>query len=120
MTSDDFADRYVAMWNDPDAEQRRKTVAELFRPDGANCTQSFAVRGLDQLQARVTAAYDRYVGTGDHTFRLATAASAHHDVMKITWEMVRVDTGDVAQVGLEFLVLDDEGRIRSDYQFLDS
>jgi hypothetical protein len=119
MISDDFADRYVAMWNDPDAGQRQKTIAELFTHDGANCTPSFAVHGLDQLQARVTSAYDRYVGTGDHTFRLATAPSAHHDVMKITWEMVRVDTGDVAQLGLEFLVLDDEGRIRCDYQFLD-
>jgi hypothetical protein len=120
MTSDDFVDRYVAMWNDRDAEQRKKTIAELFTHDGANYTRSLASHGLDQLQARVTAAYDHYVGTGDHIFRLATTPSAHHDVMKLTWEMVRVDTGDVAQVGLEFLVLDDEGRIRCDYQFLDS
>src|SRR5580700_8148538 len=101
MTSEDFVDRYVAMWNDPDAEHRRRTIAELFRQDGANFTQSFAAHGLDQLQARVTGAYDQYVGTGDYKFRLATAPSAHHDVMKLTWEMVRVDTGDVAQVGLE-------------------
>ena len=36
------------------------------------------------------------------------------------WEMVRKGTGDVAGVGLEFLVLGADGRIRIDYQFIES
>jgi hypothetical protein len=42
------------------------------------------------------------------------------DVVKFRWEMVGKATGEVAGVGLEFLVLDEEGRIRTDYQFIES
>jgi hypothetical protein len=35
-------------------------------------------------------------------------------VVKFRWEMVSTEAGSVAGVGLEFLVIDAEGRIRSD------
>jgi hypothetical protein len=34
--------------------------------------------------------------------------------------MVPVGGGEVAAVGLEILVLDDDGRIRTDYQFIEA
>jgi hypothetical protein len=34
--------------------------------------------------------------------------------------MVSTEDGSVAGVGLEFLVMDAEGRLRSDYQFIES
>jgi hypothetical protein len=42
-----------------------------------------------------------------------------HDVVKFNWEMVPRGGGAVAGVGLEVLVLDDDGRIRIDYQFIE-
>ena len=42
---------------------------------------------------------------------------AHHGAIRIWWEMVTVADGQIAAVGQEFLVLDDDGRIRSDHQF---
>lgn len=39
---------------------------------------------------------------------------------RLRWEMVSSEDGSVAGVGLEFLVIDAEGRIRSDYQFIES
>jgi hypothetical protein len=41
------------------------------------------------------------------------------DVVKFSWAMVRTD-GQVAAVGLEFLVLEADGRARLDYQFIES
>ncbi|WP_007509362.1 MULTISPECIES: hypothetical protein [Pseudofrankia] len=39
------------------------------------------------------------------------------DVVEFRWEAVSVDTGDVVGGGLEIVVLDDDGRIRTDYMF---
>ena len=36
----DFVDRYVALWNEPDAEVRRRTIEDLWAPDGTNFTPS--------------------------------------------------------------------------------
>jgi hypothetical protein len=41
------------------------------------------------------------------------------DVVKFRWEMVSAD-GAIAGVGLAFLVLATDGRIRLDYQFIES
>ena len=113
-----FTDRYVALWNEPDAEQRRISIERLWAPSGANYTASMAAVGYDALDARVTTAYNAYVGTGEYRFRALGPALAHHDAVKVEWEMVTVATDTVAAVGLEFLVLDDDGRIVSDHQFI--
>ena len=41
-------------------------------------------------------------------------------MVKFRWEMVSTTDGSVAGIGLEFLVIDADGRIRSDYQFIES
>ena len=41
------------------------------------------------------------------------------DVVKVNWEMVSAD-GQVAGAGLEFLILGPDGRIRRDYQLIES
>jgi hypothetical protein len=57
------------------------------------------------------------VGTGAYLFRSAGVAAAHHNAMKLDWEMVTRDEGNVASTGTEFIILNDEGRILSDHQF---
>jgi hypothetical protein len=113
-----FIDRYVALWNEPDAAARRNTIEELWTSDGANYTASMEAIGYDALERRVTSAYEAYVGTGQYQFRSAEPAAAHHNAAAVRWEMVTVPDGDIASVGLEFLVLDDDGRIVSDHQFI--
>jgi len=39
--------------------------------------------------------------------------------VKFNWEMVSTTTGNVAGVGLEVLVLNDQGHITIDYQFVE-
>ena len=110
-------ERYVELWNEPDPVVRRKTIETLWAPHGANYTESKAAIGYAALDARVTSAYESYVGTGQYRFRAGTPAVEHHDAVKVEWEMVNVADDTVASVGLEFLVLDG-GRIRSDHQFI--
>ena len=41
----EFIDRYVAVWNEPDAERRRKGIAELWVEAGASVTKPLEARG---------------------------------------------------------------------------
>jgi hypothetical protein len=113
-----FTDRYVAMWNEGDTAARHDLVVELWAEDAANFTQSFVVHGHQEIEARVKRSYDTYVGPGTYVFKVAKPAAAHHDAIRIDWEMIDPRSGSAASTGSEFITLDDEGRIVNDYQFL--
>ncbi len=113
---DGFVERYLSMWNEPDADRRRALVEALWAPTAVNTTATLEAVGHDEITARVTRAFDTLVGTGEHRFEEHRPFAAHHDAVRVWWQMVRTD-GTVAAVGQEFLLLDPAGRILSDHQF---
>jgi hypothetical protein len=114
---EELVERYVAIWNDPDPAARKAAIPHLWIENGANFTSSIEARGYPALEARIAGAHDRYVATGEHRFRSSGEVQAHHGAARLRWEMVRTDSGEVAASGCEFLVLADDGRIDTDYQF---
>jgi hypothetical protein len=114
---DAFIDRYIDMWNEPDAAKRRATIDAQWAPNAGNYTLTMDAVGLDAIEARVTRAYDAYVGTGVHRFQQYQPYVAHHGAVRVWWEMVTVADGQIVALGHEFLVFDDDGRIVSDHQF---
>ena len=60
------------------------------------------------------------IAPGEFVFRARDNAARHGNVVKFNWEMVPTSGGEVAGVGLEILILDDDGRIRIDYQFIEA
>jgi hypothetical protein len=108
---------YQAVWNEQDPERRRKLVAELWAPDGAYVTGANEHKGLEAIEASVARAYEDFVGKG-YAFRLASEVAAHHAGVRFTWDMVPVGGGEAAAIGDEFLILDDAGQIKLDYQFM--
>jgi hypothetical protein len=133
----ELADHYVALWNESDPDRRRAIVAELFTEDGAHILQPPAevreiaarpgiglearleARGHAALEMRATSAYEEFIAPGEFSFRKREDAELLADVVKFRWEMVST-SGEVAGIGLEFLVLAPDGRIRTDYQFIES
>lgn len=113
----ELVNRYVALWNEPDAALRRKSIIELWAEDGANFTQSIEAVGYEALEARVTRAYEKFVRDAGFIFKLSGKVESHHNALRFTWEMVPAGGGAIAGTGLEFLILDEAGRIKSDYQF---
>jgi hypothetical protein len=85
----ELAGRYVAVWNEPDAGLRRAAIRELWAEDGAHILQP-------PQQIRQAAA-----GLG---FNSTTLQARGHDA---------------AGAGLEILMLDEDGRIKTDYQFIE-
>jgi hypothetical protein len=114
-----LVDRYVAVWNEPDAETRREGIAQLWAEDGVHYTPSLEARGYDALEARVTGAHEKFVGAGGFIFTHANNAESHHNAVRFNWLMTPAGGGDVAAAGFDLLILGDDGRIRVDYQFAD-
>lgn len=128
--------RYVAVWNEPDAELRRKAIHELWTEDGAHILQppqeirkaatglgftstTLEAHGHYELEVRVTRAYQEFVAPGEFRFKPRDNADWLHNVVKFNWEMVPSSGGEVAGAGLEILILDEDGRIKTDYQFIE-
>ena len=52
-TAQDFAARYVAVWNETDAMARRAAIAGLWRSHGALFINQREARGLAALEQRI-------------------------------------------------------------------
>jgi hypothetical protein len=131
----ELADRYLALWNEPDADRRRRTIAELWTEDGRHVVQPpqeiraiaaqpgigltaiLEARGHDEIEARVASAYEHWVASEGLSFRRRDDAEQLGDVLKFHWEGVDKD-GELFAVGLHFLVLAADGRIERDYTFV--
>jgi hypothetical protein len=130
----ELAEKYLALWNEPDADRRRRMIAELWTEDGRHILQPpqeirgiaaqpgigltaiLEARGYDEIETRVASAYEHWVGSEGLTFR-GRDAERLGDVAKFHWEAVAKD-GELFGVGLNFLVLSADGRIERDYTFV--
>jgi hypothetical protein len=132
-----LADRYVALWSEPDAGTRRRIIAELWTADGSQSLQppqemraiaaspgiglaaTLEARGHAELEARAASSYEHWVGAEGLSFRGRDDVERLGDVAKFHWEAMTRD-GEVAAVGLVFAVLGADGRIQRDYVFVES
>ena len=111
---DAFVERYVAVWNEPDAEARRAAVEALWTPDGAMVNRLRRYAGQVAVVEGITRSYDAFVGRG---FRFeAESYSAHHEAVLFSW-LMRDPGGEVDSRGVNFIQLAPDGRIVVDHQF---
>jgi hypothetical protein len=131
----ELAEKYLALWNEPDADRRRRTIAELWTQDGRHILQPpqeiraiaaqpglgltaiLEARGYKEIEARATSAYEHWVGSEGLSFRGRDDVERLGDVVKFHWEAV-AKGGELVAVGLDFLVLAADGRIERDYTFV--
>jgi hypothetical protein len=136
MNSKDLATRYVAIWNESDADARRKAIEELWTEDGVHfldppeeivkrateigVTATLEARGHEELVRRVTRAYDEFVAPGEYEFVPHGEAVALRDLVKLRWAMVPTGGGEALAIGIDLLLLAPDGRIVTDYQFVEA
>jgi len=131
----ELARKYLAVWNEPDSDQRRRLITRLWAEDGRHILQPpqevraiaaqpgiampaiLVARGYDEIEARAASVYEHWVGSEGFSFRGRDDADRLGDVVKLHWEAVAAD-GTVFAVGLSFLVLAADGRIERDYTFI--
>jgi len=135
MTATELAERYAAVWNEPDPDARRRAIETLWTEDALVLLQpplemvatadnlavapSLRVRGHAELEARVTRAYEQFVAPDGNVFRARPDAQRLDDVVKFGWEMVPAGGDEILGGGLTVVKVDRDGRITHDYQFID-
>src|SRR3954462_6611878 len=85
--AEQLADRYMALWNEPDADRRRRMIVELWTQDGSQILQppqdmreiaaspgiglaaTLEARGHAELEARARTSYEHWVGSERLSFR---------------------------------------------------
>ncbi|WP_214414650.1 hypothetical protein [Sphaerisporangium fuscum] len=109
---------YVAVWSEPDPEARRRAVAGLWAPDGVEFVEGARFRGHEELDARITEAYEQFVGSGDYIVTAAGDTAVHDDIVTFTVQLVPAGgarDGEAAWAARVFLLLGGDGLIREDY-----
>jgi hypothetical protein len=131
----ELAQQYVALWNEPDPDRRRRMIAKLWTEHGTHILQPpqeirriaaqpgigmtaiLTAQGYEEIEARAASAYEHWVGSEGLSFRGRDDADRLGDVVKLHWEAVAKD-GTVFAVGLSVLVVAADGRIERDYTFI--
>lgn len=112
-----FVEKYVAVWNESDESTRRKVIAELWTRDGNHFAEGIEARGYDEIEKRIASAHDEFVRKGGYIFVRANLSKALQNAVVYSWDMLPSQGGEVVASGIVFLILDDNGQIRTEYQF---
>ena len=104
----------------PDAERRRVLIRTLWQEDASHLARTLEAIGHAGIEKRVTDAYDKWVKEKGNVFRLRDGVDGHHGTVKLRWEMLPAAGGEVISIGFDFMVLGDDGRIRTGYQFIEA
>ncbi|WP_190820332.1 nuclear transport factor 2 family protein [Saccharopolyspora pogona] len=111
----DLLDRYIATWNERDADKRRAMVDELWANEGTYTDPLADVQGREAVDATIAAVQAQFP---DFVFRPGEVFDAHHDIARFTWELGPAG-GEAVVVGFDVAVLDENARIRAIHGFLD-
>jgi hypothetical protein len=130
-------DRWMAQWNEPEPDERRRLIREAWAEDGyqvmvnppqgiRDTATDFAVsipaveiRGHDALYARVTRAHEMFIASGEYVFERDGAAVRHAGAaVALTWVMHSRADRAVVGSGLEVLTFAADGRVRTDHEFV--
>lgn len=133
----ELIDRWIAQWNEPEPEERRRLIDEVWADDGFQVLvnppegirdtaatygvpfPSVEIRGHDAMYARVTRAYEMFIADGQYVFEPGGEPVRYPGAaVALTWVMRSRADGSVAGSGLEVFTFDSDGRVRSDHEYV--
>ena len=139
ISLDDFSRRWFALWTEADPHARSEQVADLWTTHGAQVlvdppqamrdaatelafpVPRLEVRGHDEIDRRVTRAYEMFIEPGEYTFKATGGGDAvllAPALVGLAWDMVTLADGTVVGSGYDVIQLDDDGRILLDHQHI--
>jgi hypothetical protein len=117
--AEDLAQRYIHIWNEADPAARRAQVAALWAENGTHYVRAREVHGHADLETRVATSHQTNVAERNYWFEVAGRVEPLRDMVKFNWRMVPNGGGANAATGLIVMMLAEDGRVRTDYQFVD-
>lgn len=110
------ADRYLAVWNEPNASKRQEAIAALFTADATYTDPMVEVQGQEQIAAVVAGAREQFPG---FVFSLIGETDAHHNIARFHWGLGPDGAEEPLVIGFDVVVADGAGRLASVAGFLD-
>ncbi|WP_327580754.1 nuclear transport factor 2 family protein [Nonomuraea sp. NBC_00507] len=110
-----LVDRYIAAWNETDADARTKAVAELWTEDATYTDPLADMAGHAGIAAVIEGAQGMFPGL---VFSAGHVFEAHHNIARFTWHLGPAG-GEPVAVGFDVVELAADGRIRKVLGFLD-
>lgn len=98
----ELIDRYIATWNEADAERRRALIARTWREDGRYVDPVMSGDGVNGIDAMIAGVQGRFPG---FVMRRTGEIDAHNDRVRFSWAL-GPDGGDPVVGGVDFGVTD--------------
>lgn len=115
MTDVDLmVDRYIAIWNERDANLRLELISDTWSEDASYLDPLMGGEGHGGINAMVAGIQTQFPG---YRFRRTSDVDAHHDRVRFGWEL-GPEGGPAFAGGVDFGVMVD-GHLRSITGFLD-
>jgi hypothetical protein len=108
---------YLNLWNETSKEVRMRGIAEAFTPDATYTDPLADAAGHDGIDAVIAGVQGQFSG---FTFRLLDGIDSNHNIARFQWELVPAAGGESVAIGSDVAVLNEDGKIRNIYGFLDA
>lgn len=108
------AKRYLAIWNETDAEHRRGLIAECWTENATYIDPLMRGEGHEQINGLVQAVQNRFP---DFRFSLIGRADGFGDNLRFSWGL-GPDGGEAVIKGTDFALLEG-GRLKAVHGFID-
>jgi SnoaL-like domain len=105
----ELVDRYIAIWNETDADCRRNLIAWTYTEHARYLDPLLQGDGRDGIDAMVKAVHEKFPG---HRFKRTSEVDAHHDRARFSWEL-GPDGGPALVKGIDFATLSPDGKLNS-------
>ncbi len=121
LNGEQFTKDYIAAWSTTDADERKQLIEKVYSTSAefyANEPGDDAAEhhGLEKIYENITQVNERLV-VGNGLLTESTGYSENHSALRVTWQM-KTPNGDVAMKGMNFLMLNDDGKIEKDFIFI--
>jgi hypothetical protein len=111
----DLAQRYLACWNETDADTRRSLLEQAWRPDATYTDPLAQAQGMPAIDATIAAVQAQFPG---FVFTPVGDVDSHHQQARFGWGLGPADAAPIV-IGFDVVVTAEDGRIASVYGFLD-
>jgi hypothetical protein len=109
-------DNYFSLWNESDPDRRRELISETFTEDASYRGPWLGGTGHEGIE---TLASELHEHLGEYRFNRVSEIDTHHDFVRYSWEVIPAAGEPLFAAGVDFGVMNPDGRLQSVATFLD-
>lgn len=114
----DFQQHYLSTWTEPNPDQRRHIIEQLWAPEGKLVVSSLGItlRGTAEIAAHIAHVHDDMIMSKGLVFSYDQQLPAD-DALLLRWSMT-APSGDVVGRGVDVVFRNADGQVTTVYMFM--